>query len=77
MKRRLRIIAVVLISISSFSAIQAQITTGSISGSVTDVLGVIVLGARVAVRERSGGNYTTTVNRSGDLGNKENNQEVL
>ncbi len=46
-------------------AIQAQITTGSISGTVTDAAGALVPGATVTVKGKSGQEYTAITNESG------------
>jgi Carboxypeptidase regulatory-like domain len=46
-------------------AIQAQLTTGSISGTVTDSSGAVVPGATVNVKGQSGQNYTATTNGDG------------
>lgn len=46
-------------------AIQAQITTGSISGTVTDSTGAVVAGATVSVKGQSGQSYTATTNGEG------------
>jgi hypothetical protein len=46
-------------------AIQAQTTTGSISGTVTDQTGAVVPGATVTVKSESGQEYTATTNDSG------------
>jgi hypothetical protein len=47
------------------AAMHAQITTGSISGTVTDSNGAVVAGATVTVRGESGQRYTATTNGEG------------
>src|SRR3954467_9773826 len=44
---------------------QAQITTGSISGTVTDTTGAVVAGATVSVKGENGQRYTATTNGEG------------
>src|SRR3954467_2212352 len=46
-------------------AIQAQITTGSIAGTVTDAAGALVPGATITVAGQSGEKYTATTNAEG------------
>jgi hypothetical protein len=65
MTKFLKYFAVTMFIVSSFSAIHAQITTGSISGTVTDSTGAVVPGATVNVESESGQRYTATTNESG------------
>ena len=46
-------------------AVQAQSTTGSISGTVTDQTGAVVPGATVTARSESGQEYSTVTNDRG------------
>lgn len=46
-------------------SIQAQLTTGSISGTVTDSTGAVVPGASVSVKGEGGQSYTATTNSEG------------
>jgi hypothetical protein len=57
----------VLLLAATFGAasVQAQLTTGSISGTVTDSSGAVVPGATVTVKGESGQNYTAVTNGEG------------
>jgi Carboxypeptidase regulatory-like domain len=65
MKKFNKILIVGLMLIITQVAIQAQLTTGSISGTVTDSSGAVVPGATVNVKGQSGQNYTATTNGDG------------
>src|SRR2546421_2809194 len=47
------------------TAMHAQITTGSLSGTVTDTTGALVAGATVNVKGQNGQKYTATTNGEG------------
>ncbi|HEX2640738.1 MAG TPA: carboxypeptidase regulatory-like domain-containing protein, partial [Pyrinomonadaceae bacterium] len=47
------------------ASVQAQLTTGSISGTVTDSSGAVVPGATVTVKGEAGQNYTAVTNSEG------------
>lgn len=58
------LMAIVLFAVGHI-AIQAQLTTGSISGTVTDASGAVVPGATVTIKGENGQEYTATTNGEG------------
>jgi len=65
MKNFTRILMVGLMLFLAQAAIHGQLTTGSISGTVTDTTGAVVPGALVTVKGETGQSYTATTNASG------------
>ena len=65
MRKFTKILGVALMLLVVQAAIQAQLTTGSISGTVTDQSGAVVPGATVNIKGENGQNYTTTTNSEG------------
>ncbi|HRI03440.1 MAG TPA: carboxypeptidase-like regulatory domain-containing protein [Pyrinomonadaceae bacterium] len=65
MRKFTKILTLGLMLLLAQAAIQAQITTGSISGTVTDASGAVVPGASVSVKGQAGNNYSATTNGEG------------
>ncbi len=65
MRKFTQFLVVGLMLLLAQAAIQAQLTTGSISGTVTDVTGAVVPGASVSVKGQAGQNYTAVTNGDG------------
>ncbi|PKP34076.1 MAG: TonB-dependent receptor [Bacteroidetes bacterium HGW-Bacteroidetes-17] len=65
MKKMLRSIAVVVMFITSATIMQAQVTTSSMSGRVSDVEGAVIGATVIAIHTPSGTTYGTTTNIEG------------
>ncbi|MEO6050767.1 MAG: carboxypeptidase regulatory-like domain-containing protein, partial [Pyrinomonadaceae bacterium] len=65
MRKFTKILVVGLMLLLAQVAIQAQLTAGSISGTVTDASGAVVPGATVSVKGENGQVYTATTNGDG------------
>ncbi|MBP7415782.1 MAG: TonB-dependent receptor [Pyrinomonadaceae bacterium] len=65
MRKFTKILTLGLMLLLAQAAIQAQLTTGSISGTVTDASGAVVPGASVTVKGQAGQNYSATTNGEG------------
>src|SRR3982750_1865325 len=65
MRKLFNILAFAAMLIFAHAAVQAQTTTGSISGTVTDASGAVVPGATVTVKGENGQTYTATANADG------------
>ncbi len=65
MKKFTKILGVAVMLLIVQAAIQAQLTTGSISGTVTDQSGAVVPGATVSIKGENGQNYTAVTNGEG------------
>jgi hypothetical protein len=60
-----RILGFGLMLLVGHIAIQAQLTTGSVSGTVTDAAGAVVPGAKVTIKGQNGRAYTVITNNDG------------
>jgi Carboxypeptidase regulatory-like domain len=65
--RKFTSILIVAFALLCASAVQAQQTTGSISGKVTDQTGAVVPGATVTVKGEAGQEYTAVTHDDGDF----------
>src|ERR1044071_987626 len=65
MRKFTTILMAILVIVTCQIAIQAQITTGSISGTVTDQTGAVVPGANVTVKGEGGQGYTAVTKGDG------------
>ena len=65
MRKFTTILMAMLVVVTCQLVIQAQITTGSISGTVTDQTGAVVPGANVTVKGEAGQQYTTVTKGDG------------
>src|SRR3982750_2623176 len=65
MRKFTNIMVLVLMLMFAQFVAHGQVTTGSISGTVTDVSGAIVPGATVTVKGQSGQEYTAVTNSEG------------
>src|ERR1044072_1247800 len=65
MRKFTTILMALLVIVTCQIVSQAQITTGSISGTVTDQTGAVVTGANVTVKGEAGQLYTTVTKGDG------------
>ena len=65
MRKSTTILMAILVLVTCQIVIQAQITTGSISGTVTDQTGAVVPGANVTVKGEGGQQYTAVTKGDG------------
>ncbi len=65
MRKFTTILMAILVLVTCQIVIQAQITTGSISGTVTDQTGAVVPGANVTVKGEAGQQYTAVTKGDG------------
>jgi len=65
MRKLVNVLCVAVLLFLMQSVAHAQLTTGSISGTVTDASGAVVPGATVAVKGENGKTYTATANADG------------
>jgi hypothetical protein len=65
MRKFTTILMAILVLVTCQIVIQAQITTGSISGTVTDQTGAVVPGANVSVKGEAGQQYTAVTKGDG------------
>src|SRR5215212_7780923 len=65
MRKSTTILMAILVLVTCQIVIQAQITTGSISGTVTDQTGAVVPGANVTVKGEAGQHYTAVTKGDG------------
>src|SRR5215204_5649232 len=65
MRKSTTILMAILVLVTCQIVIQAQITTGSISGTVTDQTGAVVPGANVTVKGEAGQQYTAVTKGDG------------
>src|ERR1043166_7643936 len=65
MRKSTTILMAILALLTCQIVLQAQITTGSISGTVTDQTGAVVPGANVTVKGEAGQQYTAVTKGDG------------